>query len=71
MVAKRLRMLARIAAKIEATAFAKSAQPLEPRQEDVSVEPFVFSFGERPKVKYMTLAERLETARAHRAASKL
>jgi hypothetical protein len=65
--AKRLRMLARIAAKIEATAFVKPPQPLAPRQEGASVEPCIFTFGEGPKVEYMTLAERLETARAVRS----
>ena len=62
--AKRLRMLARIAAKIEATAFVKLAQPPKSRQEGVSGTWCASSFGERPKVKYKTLAERLETARA-------
>ena len=59
--AKRLRMLARIAAKIEATDFVKPAQPLK---EDVCSTWCASNFGGSPKVKYKTLAERLETARA-------
>jgi hypothetical protein len=55
--AKRLCMLARIAAKIEASDVVRRAQPLKSRQE---------SFSSRPKFKkpqFKTLAERLEAAR--------
>lgn len=62
--AKRLRMLARIAANIEATAFVKPAQPLKPHQETVSRAWCASNAGWRPKAKYQTLAERLKTARA-------
>jgi hypothetical protein len=62
--AKRLRMLARIAAKIEATDFVKPAQPLKSRHEGVCSTWCASDFGGSPKVKYKTLAERLETARA-------
>jgi hypothetical protein len=58
--AKRLRMLARIAAKIEATGAVKPANWPAPRQENV-LTPIHF---ERRQVKHLTLAERLETARA-------
>lgn len=59
--AKRFRTLARIAAKIEATAVVKRARPLKPRQTPVACEPWA-----SPK-KYPTLAERLEKARAARS----
>lgn len=72
---KHLRMLARIAAKIEATNFVKPAQPvksqqervkpaqpLKSQQEGVSVQWCRPNLGS-PKVKHMTLAERLEAAR--------
>jgi hypothetical protein len=61
--AKYLRMLARIAAKIEATDFVKSAKPLKSRQKSVS-GPWCRPNIGRPKVKHKTLTERLETARA-------
>jgi len=61
--AKHLRMLARIAAKIEATDFVKPAQPLKLRHEGVCSTWCASDFGGSPKVKYKTLAERLETAR--------
>ena len=62
--AKRLRMLARVAAKIEATDFVKPAHPLKSRHEGVCSKWCAADFGGSPKVKYKTLAERLETARA-------
>lgn len=58
--AKRFRTLARIAAKIEATAAVTQARPLKPRQTPVACEPWA-----SPK-KYPTLTERLEKARAAR-----
>jgi hypothetical protein len=61
--AKHLRMLARVAAKIEATDVVKSAQPLKSGQESVS-GPCCRPNFEWPKRKHKTLAERLETARA-------
>ena len=62
--AKRLRMLARVAAKIEATDFVKPAHPLKSRHEGVCGTWCASDFGGSPKGKYKTLAERLETARA-------
>ena len=62
--AKRLRMLARIAAKIEAADFVKPTQPLKSRQQGACSTWCASDFGGSPKVKYKTLAERLETARA-------
>jgi hypothetical protein len=62
--AKRFRLLARIAAKIEATKVIKQARPLATHQTPV-VHAFRPSGLEwRPKVEYQTLAERLKTARA-------
>jgi hypothetical protein len=61
--AKHLRMLSRIAAKIQATDSVKSAQSLESRQENVS-GPWCGSHFGKPKVQHKTLAERLEAARA-------
>ena len=65
--ARHLRMLARIAAKIEATGFVKSARP-QSRQESASSPWCRRNFGapkvNQPKVKHKSLAERLETARA-------
>ena len=60
--AKRFRMLARIAAKIEATAVVKQAPPLKPRQTPATYERSNLQCV--PKAKYPTLAERLEKARA-------
>ena len=57
--AKRLRMLARIAAKIEATAFVKPGAAPE-----VSSRGCFGHVMRLPNVKYKTLAERLETARS-------
>ena len=62
--AKRFRTLARIAAKIEATDFVKPAEPLKSCHEGVCSTWGASDFGGSPKVKYKTLAERLETARA-------
>lgn len=62
--AKRFRLLARIAAKIEATAVVKQALPLKPRQTTVPQEPCSSNSEWRSKARYQTLAERLETARA-------
>jgi hypothetical protein len=62
--AKHLRMLARIAAKIEAADFVKPAQPLKSRHQGVCSTWCASDFGGSPKVKYKTLAERLEAARA-------
>ena len=62
--AKHLRMLARIAAKIEAADFVKSA--LHPKSPQGSVSRPWFprlNFG-TPRVKHKTLAERLEATRA-------
>jgi hypothetical protein len=63
--AKRLRMLARIAAKIEATSAVKPASELTPRQE----KALTSNYFERRQVKYLTLAERLEAARATAASA--
>ena len=63
--AKHLRMLARIAAKIEATQVVKPAQPLKSCQESGLSPPTVG----RPRVRFKTLAERLEAARAAASAS--
>jgi hypothetical protein len=63
--AKRFRTLASIAAKIEATAVVKQARPLEPRQTPVAYKPWGSNSEGAPK-KYLTLAERLEKARAAR-----
>jgi hypothetical protein len=62
--AMRFRMLARLAAKIEATAVVKQALPLKPRQTTVPQEPCASNSEWRPKARYQTLAEQLETARA-------
>jgi hypothetical protein len=56
--AKRLRMLARLAAKIEATALVKPGAAPE-----VSSRGCFGHLVRHPNVKYKTLAERLETAR--------
>jgi hypothetical protein len=64
--AQRLRVLARIAAKIEATACLKPVPPPKPHQETVSGASCTSNAGWRPKGKYLTLAERLEMARAAR-----
>jgi hypothetical protein len=71
--AKHLRMLARIATKIEATNFVKTAQPVKSQQEPIRPAQPLKSQQEsvsvqwcRPKLgslKVMTLAERLEAAR--------
>ena len=63
--AKHFRMLARIAAKIEATGAVKPAHRLASRQENASA-PTHFEWRQ---VKHRTLAERLETARAAAAAA--
>jgi hypothetical protein len=63
--AKRLRMLARLAAKIEAAGAVKPAFGLEFHQDGVSA-PANFEWRQ---VKHRTLAERLETARAAAAAA--
>jgi len=57
--AKRFRMLARIAAKIEAAGAVKFAHGLAPRQGTASASDKI----ERRQVKRRTLAERLEMAR--------
>ena len=63
--AKRFRTLARIAAKIEATAVIKRTRPLESRQKTpVAHERWASNLEWSPKAKYPTLAERLEKARA-------
>lgn len=62
--AKRLRMLARIAAKIEATGAVKPVHELASRRE--SSTPTNFEYRQ---VKHRSLAERLEAARAAAAAS--
>lgn len=59
--AKHLRMLARIAAKIEATAGVVKSAYLQPSRHESVSSPSTFG---RPKVKFGTLAERLEAARA-------
>jgi len=62
--AKRFRTLARIAAKIEAAAMIKQPRPCKPLQTPMAHEPWASNLEWRPKVKYPTLAERLEQARA-------
>jgi hypothetical protein len=62
--AKRFRLLARIAAKIEATAVVKQAPPLKPRQTPATHERWASNLQCAPKAKYPTLSERLEKARA-------
>ena len=62
--AKHLRFLARIAAKIEATDFVKSAQHPKSPQGSVSGSWFPRPNFGKPRVKHKTLAERLEAARA-------
>jgi hypothetical protein len=64
--AARFRALARIAAKIEATAVVKAAQPLKPRQTSGAQESIASNWEWQPPAKYPTLAERLETAKAAR-----
>ena len=63
--AARFRALARIAAKIEATAVVKEAQPLKPRQTSAAHES-IASWEWRPQAKWQTLAERLDAAKAAR-----
>jgi hypothetical protein len=65
--AMRFRLLARLAAKIEATAVVKQAPTLKARQTTVSHEPCSFDLEMRPKAKYQTIAKRLKTARARSA----
>jgi hypothetical protein len=62
--AARFRALARIAAKIEATAVVKAPQPLKPRQTSAAPESLASNREWRPPVKYPTLAERLAAAQA-------
>jgi hypothetical protein len=66
--AKRFRMLARIAARIEATPAVKQAPLLKPRQTPAAHELWASSLEWRPMPKFRTLAERLEKARAARTA---
>jgi hypothetical protein len=61
--AKHLRMLARIAAKIETTDFVKPGQPVKSRQVNALAPGCRPNYGSS-KVKHETLAKRLETARA-------
>jgi len=61
--ATRFRMLARLAAKIEATAVIKQARPLKPRQNDCFARTERLQFGVEAKAKYQTIEERLKTAR--------
>ena len=49
--AARFRALARIAAKIEATAVVKEAQPLKPRQTSAAHESIASSWEWRPQAK--------------------
>lgn len=62
--AKHLRMLARIAAKIESTDFVESAPPARSPQESVSGAWLPRPNFATPKAKNRTLAERLAAARA-------
>ena len=62
--AKRFRTLARIAAKIEATAVVKVSQPLHPLQTSVAHKTFSSNWEWQPQAKYETLAEQLQAAKA-------
>jgi len=65
--AKRFRLLARLAAKIKATAAVKRPSTQDPHQANGVPRPSTPHYEWRPKAKCPTLAERLEAARAARA----
>jgi hypothetical protein len=62
--AKRFRTLARIAAKIEATAVVKESKRSPPLRTSVAPTPFSSDWEWQPQAKYRTLAEQLAAAQA-------
>jgi hypothetical protein len=61
--AKRFRTLARIAAKIEATAVIRPGPHRKPLQTPIVHQPWAANLEWRPKAKFPSLAELLEEAR--------